>query len=166
MHNDIRELIGCLDLEKDLYANLHKLSSLKQTIIGKGEAAALDEITAKERVLLDKLCEREKVRHEIVACISKKLNLLGEHITLSNIIDAIDDDCLKQKLTTIIDEFNVIFQKQKKLNETNQMLLEKNISYLDFMINAATAGRESIIYSGKGCNERQKQNINIFDKRA
>jgi len=164
MHNKVTGLIQYLLLEKDIYLEIYQLSLRKTDVITKGDTAALTEITADEKELLSRLDETAARRLQAASEISKELNLDSGTITITKIANSIKNNYLKKKLNSIVNDFDLIFQRQKKVNETNQTLLQKNLNYINSLINAIAAGNDNITYNTSG--NKTEQHINLFDKRA
>ena len=94
------------------------------------------------------------------------MNLNGDNIVIADIIEKADNLEHKKQLKDLLDEFSGIISNQKKLNKTNQILLQKNINYIDFVMNNVILGNENLTYSSGGSDNTSNQKTNIFDQRV
>lgn len=166
MDSEIRELIQCLNIEMDIYKRFAELSLLKKEIIIKGGVAELEAIIEDEKSLIDEINAAELERDKLVNSVSRLMNLNGDNIVIADIIEKADNPEHKKQLKDLLDEFSGIISNQKKLNKTNQILLQKNINYIDFVMNNVILGNENLTYSSGGSDNTSNQKTNIFDQRV
>lgn len=167
MEQEVVGLIHCLSSGKELYMKIGKLSLLKKKAIAKEDIKELDLIVSEENNLIEKITDVNTEIQSIIERISNHMNVKKEQLTIAKIIENIESVNLKHKLRAVTKEFSDVFEKQKKLNKTNQDMLAKKLSHIKSKMDSIMLENENSTYDYEGFDKVSKrQKVNIFDERV
>ena len=134
----IEDLIDTLDNENKEYTKLLDLSMQKTAVIVKGDIKKLQEIVAKEQLIVDDINILEKKREEGLDDISNVLNIPNEELTLKRLIEIMNKQPKEHAaLIKVHDELKATVDNMVKINDNNKMLLQQSLDMVDFELNLA-----------------------------
>lgn len=129
----MENLLDTLEKENTEYEKLVELSKDKTQIIVSGDIAKLNEITEKEREIVDVIANLEKTRVEVINDMGIVLNKDVEALNIKDLIKLLDKQPQDQKkLSVVHDKLKVTLGNMKTLNDHNKMLLEHSMEMLEF----------------------------------
>jgi flagellar biosynthesis/type III secretory pathway chaperone len=154
----LRELSG-------VYEQLYDLSQQKQQSIIANDSGRVNEIVKDEWALVNKASDLEKKRNELVELHFGKGD--GTQVTLDDVLSkaaAAEKEALKAEAGRLRD----ILEKQKKINQENQALIDLHLEYVDYMVNTVLKEPQiSNIYGNSGTvEESEASNRGIIDNEA
>ncbi len=121
-----------------LYEDVHALGIEKEKmLLGERDIDALKAVTAKETQLLESVSQVEKKR---IALMTGVANLTGKDastLTVRELAKCVDEET-KAALLKASDELSALLEKVKAQNLRNRSILEINMSYTSFMLDALT----------------------------
>ncbi len=131
----IDDLIEVFEKQIHLYSDLVAISVEKKHIILKNDIETLTTMNTVENSIISKINRLEKQRLEIINDISSVLTIDINNFTLSGLAEALNVEEDKQKVLNIKDEMNDIIEKLNKANETNRILVESSLEYINYSMN-------------------------------
>ena len=152
MDRAISNLITILGLQRDIYTNLYELSKKKREAIEKQDVNELDKIVKDEQPLLFMLTENERERKNVMAELSKKMDIPADDITLQAVVD-ICPAAFLGALKRVRTELTNIIKEQVSINELNRRLLESRLEYISFMLDS-NRGDFNNAYNDSGTDAR------------
>lgn len=161
------DLIAVMEKEAICYEKYLELANNKKEVIIKGDVLGLQQMTQKEELVAGQLFRLEKNRKEIIDDICMVTNRKAEGFTVSQLIQDLsmrpeESQNLRQTADRLVDAL----QKCNQMNQTNKMLIEQSLDFLDFSINALsglTHGNGSQTYAKQGENQDTNIGKSRFD---
>ena len=132
------EYLAVLERETACCEALLAKSREKKEALIHNDVAAIEAITAVEADLIQSMSEAEQERLAQTRRIAEKLGRSPESLTISAMIELMDGP-EEAELIRLRDALGGILEEQQRLNELNRSLIETQLSYIDYMINATTA---------------------------
>ena len=140
----IEELISTLTEEEALYQEMIPVSEEKTRVIVANDLEALQTVTEKEQVMVDKVGALEKKRMETVKNIGIVLSRNPETLTLHSIVEMLHNQPEEQqKLRAIHDKLRVTTGRLKDINSQNKLLIEESLEMIEFNMNVLRSTRMS-----------------------
>lgn len=158
----IKELIGVLSREAEVYEGILKLAQNKTDIIVGGKVSNLENITRLEQSLIFKIRDIEDEREELLGKLSKQLNVEPSEITVSELIkhlekgQAVELERARQRIVSILN-------KLRNANELNAKLIRNSLEYIDFSINLISAVDSGNNNYGNSGQVKSTKKRNFFD---
>ncbi len=145
-----------LDKENTEYEALVGLSNKKTPIIVKGDIENLEKIMEDEQEVVGRIIRLEKTREENLADIANVVNRDVKTLKLKNLEQMLDKNPeQQQKLSEVHGRLRKTVDDLKKVNETNQMLLQDAMEMVNFnlgMLQALKAAPQTANYTNKAYN--------------
>ncbi len=150
----ILNLINVLESECTLYAELLELLINEKKLISEWNTDKIVEVTK----IKDTLLYKEKLLEEAREKIHKKINTeFGEELTLSSIINKINDNEQKEKLLKLQLEIKSLADKIQRENFSVKLLYNTNIKIIGDMFDKIGL-TEISGYQSQGKMEKRKNN--------
>ncbi len=131
------DLIAVMEQEAICYENYLEIANNKKEVIIKGDVPGLQQITQEEEIVAGQLFRLEKRRRNIVEDICTVTNRRMEGFTVSGLVrDLAARPEESQRLKTVADRLSRALEQCDQLNQTNKLLIEQSLEFLEFMINA------------------------------
>jgi len=163
MNDRTDRLLEILTAQRDLYAEMLKLSENKRDVIVKNDIGELDRIVKREEAILVKIGELERNRRETLDKIAEALNITAEELSSSKILESVSPQD-QEKFNAVVNDLTEILKKLGDVNETNSKLIKFNLDYINNIINKVVMGDgKNATYTDKG-NSAVKQQKNIIDQ--
>lgn len=167
MANLIEELISVLEETTGCYENLLVMANNKKDVIIKGDVPSLQTITDEEQIVAGRLLRLEKKRIGIIDDIALVTNQDKKNMTVSVLIKMLakQEDTQKQ-LKAVSNRMMDLVESVKKINDTNRILLEESIEYINYTMNAIKSAGDQPAgsnYQNKGNLYEGKGAVNFFD---
>lgn len=132
----IETLIDVLEKENDEYEKLLELSIEKTGIIVKNNVDALNEMVAKEQLIVERINALEKKRADATNDIAMVLNKKPEILTLEYLAELLagqKKEC--DALKSVHDKLKNTLSNMVRVNDNNKELLQESIDMVQFEIN-------------------------------
>lgn len=130
--------------ECEKYEELVSVSEGKAKTIIDGDIPALQEITAQEQTLTDKLQNLEKKRIETMKDIGIVLNHEDEVLTLTRLVEIMDKQPDTQaKLAELKSRLVTALNAMKTVNDKNAVLLKQAIEMVEFDLSLVKSMRQA-----------------------
>ena len=132
----MEELIDTLTKEEKLYSELIPIEEEKTRAIVANDLQKMQQITDKERVMVDQTTALEAKREEIAVNIATVLGKDPKTITLEEIEGSLKkqpED--RKKLQTIHDRLKKTVHRLRDVNEQNKELLQESMEMVEFNMN-------------------------------
>lgn len=140
----INDLTEVFDKEMLLYADLLAIGAEKKNIILKNDIETLGTMNTVESSIINKINRLEKERIVIIKDMCSVLSINPENFTLREIAETLTVEEDKQKILEIRDNLNDTMQKLGEVTQTNNMLIESSLEYIDFSLNIYRSANEPI----------------------
>ena len=172
MNNDVNEfpdaLINVTDLleqECRICEKLLEMSRSKTELIVNGSIKELDKTINTEQRNVRLLEKLESKRGSMMLAIAQQNGIDIQDVTLSYLI-SIAEGALKDRLEKIYDSLGQNTVEQKYLNELNSKLINNNLEFINFSLNAISgAGPAGNTYDKVGQSPEKHLDTNLFDKK-
>lgn len=161
----IRTLTDILEAETGCYQKLYNMADNKKDVIINGDVPSLQEITNVEQELAGHILRLEKQREENLDDICLVTNRKKADMTVRNIVSMIKGE-ESAALEIAANNLEEIIHAFKQKNDTNRMLIEQSLEYVDFTMNAVQgmqSGPESNNYEKRGNPYGNIGGNNFFD---
>lgn len=163
----IENLMDVLEKENEEYQGLLALSIEKTGIIVKGDVNALNEIVAKEQVIVERITALEKKRMEASNDIALVLNKKPEELTLKALSEMLASRKKESHaLCSLHDKLKKTMADMVRVNDNNKTLLQESIDMTQFEINLAQSIRQAPAtanYTGSSYAENNYAESGYFD---
>ena len=132
----MEELMATLTEEEKLYAELIPIEEEKTRAIVESNLQKMQDITDKERAMVDRTTALEAKREEIAVNIATVLGKNPKTITLEEIEDSLKKQPEDRKnLQTIHDKLKKTVHRLRDVNEQNKELLRESMDMVEFNMN-------------------------------
>ena len=133
------DLIAVMENEAVCYENYLELANNKKEVIIKGDVLGLQQITQEEEIVAGQLFRLEKKRRGIIEDICTVTNRKPEDFTVSGLIrDLVARPEESERLRQVADRLIAVLDECNQKNQTNKMLIEQSLEFLEFTMNALT----------------------------
>lgn len=149
MEPELDTLIGILEEQRSLQAALADLSERKTNAIAAGDTGALNAVIAEEKAALGKIRAVEKRQTECVRRLAVILGVPEGSVRMSLMLEKAQG-AQRKRLSHLRSELTILIEKQQKLNDVNMKLLQMNLDYVQFLMNASSVGSAGATYGQKG----------------
>lgn len=140
----IEELIDTLGQEADIYKELITIAENKTQVIVSNDLNALQEITAKEQLLVDKVNVLDKKREEIINNIGIVVSKNPNSINIRTVIKMMDNQPNeKKRLCEIHDKLKNTLRRLVEINNHNKSLIQQSLEMIEFNMNFIQSVRMS-----------------------
>lgn len=155
MDGKLEDLITIIKHQQAIYNDLLKLAKRKKAAITKGDVNELDYVVEGEELLLMKLGELESKRREFLEETAKTHRIEVEKLTISNWPDT--DKASKDTLLAIQATFLKTLEEINEINNTNQQLINLQLSYIQHIIDESTTQSKLNSYDVDGTMKQAKE---------
>lgn len=167
----MEELLGqfvlVLDRQIDILKNMVELASKKTDILVSGSIDKIGELIQQEQDARLELERAEKQRCDLMDKIAQLWGFDdGVNTTISNMIDRVSEP-FAARLKSRSQQLKEQLDAYKEINQVNHELLESNLNYVNYMINAIMDQQApSVTYGLDGNMELKKSGYGFFDNKA
>ncbi|MCR5685399.1 MAG: flagellar protein FlgN [Lachnospiraceae bacterium] len=136
------ELVDVMNRENDIYKDLIPIASEKTRTIIKNDLTALQEITDKEQLVIERINTLERKREEVITNIGTVLSIDPKSLDMKTLIRLLGKQPKEQaKLTRIHDDLSATLKKLVAINDRNKVLIEQSLEMIDFNMNLLQSSR-------------------------
>lgn len=140
----IDELVGILEQEYESYQQLLPIAMEKTQVIVKNDINALQEITAKEQLVVDRINSMERKRNEVMSNIKTVLGKKAETMKLASLIQLLEKQPKEQKaLSKVRDNLKSAVIQLTEVNDRNKTLIQQSLEMIEFNMNFIQSTRMS-----------------------
>ncbi len=140
----IDELIGTLKEEYESYQQLLPIATEKTQVIVRNDINALQEITAREQLMIDRINSLERKRAEVMMNIKTVLGKKAEAINLTSLIQLMDTQPKVQRaLSEVRDHLRRAVERLAEVNDRNRILIQQSLEMIEFNMNFIQSTRMS-----------------------
>lgn len=163
----VAQIVDTLQQQYKLYESLLEMEKSKKDLIIKNEVLPLNVLTQKEKLLVAKVEELERIRTQLTSRYFRDIGFRIRTSILSELIRAISNLEEKEQLTTLHKQLTGILAELKLVNALNQQLINQSLSYLDFSINLLVEDpNEDVTYQHPMSRMQGNRRNGLFDNRA
>ncbi len=138
----IDELVNTMSQENDIYKELIPIADEKTRIIIKNDLDALQKITEKEQLTIEKINALEKKREEVIVNIGTVLNRKPEELNMKELIRIMGKQPKEQeRLGRIHDELAETLRRLVTINDRNRELINQSLEMIEFNMNLIQSTR-------------------------
>jgi hypothetical protein len=119
----------------ELLAALTAISKEKEMFLTGGDIESLRAATEREEELVAELTQKEKEREKCAGALSRAIGLFGKNIKLAELIERIDNDAVRRRLTEQKNSLNDAVRALEAQNGKLAELLALKMNYTDYMLN-------------------------------
>jgi flagellar biosynthesis/type III secretory pathway chaperone len=164
----IDELILILEQEYDVYQKLIPIANEKTQVIVKNDLAALQEITKKEQLSVDKISALEHKRDNVMINIKTVINRKSGEFTLKTLVGLMENQPKEQKALSILhDNLKKVIDSLVEVNNRNKLLIQQSLEMIEFNMNFIQSTRmapgNNTYTKGASTYEAQSQGTRMFD---
>lgn len=140
----IEELITTLQQENDVYKEMIPIAKEKSNIIANNDLLALQEITDKEQVFVEKVMMLDKKREEIIGNIATVLCKDAKTLKIQEIIKLLEAQPKEQeKLSSVHVNLKNSINELMEFNNHNKSMIEQSLEIIEFNMNFIQSTRMS-----------------------
>ncbi|MCR5829780.1 MAG: flagellar protein FlgN [Lachnospiraceae bacterium] len=140
----ISELVDVMSSENELYKELIPIASQKTRVIIDNDLKALQEITDKEQLAIEKINALEHKRDEVIKNIGTVLSRDPATLNMKTLVEIMKKQPVeKDALCRIHDELTATLKALVTINDRNKLLIEQSLEMIDFNINLIQSTRMS-----------------------
>jgi flagellar biosynthesis/type III secretory pathway chaperone len=166
MQELLAELIGILETQRDVQAALVELSEKKTKAITAGAASALQAVVEEEKGVLARIKAVEKKQAQCTARLSELFCVPASEVRLALVIEKAEGE-QKQSLIRLRNELSGLVEKQIRYNDVNMKLLQMNMDYVQFLVNASSNQQTGPTYGNLGSIQKTVGNIKrLLDRKV
>lgn len=152
------------------HRQLIELGKQKKDSLIKGKLDQLKNIIDQETGIIKEITQLENERQKTIDLILKNYNWdRQEEMTMSRLIDLIDDSRHKNMLRSVQQELSTIMIELRDINQLNRRLIEQSLEYVNQSIELLTEAQEPATYdrpTGSDGNRDKRSGGSIFDTKA
>lgn len=142
MASIVEELIEVLKDENKVYNELIPVANSKTNIIIKNDLEELQEVTAIEQDIIEKIMTLEKKRESVVVNMALVLNTKANELNLKKIIGLLQNQEKEHReLSKVHDELATSIKTLVEINSRNKMLIEESLDMIEFNLNLVNSSR-------------------------
>ncbi len=142
----IDELMDNLEKENEEYQKLLELAQEKTGIIIRGDIDALQKLTEREQLIVERITPLEKKRVEYTKDIATVINKPVESLTITRLIELMESQpAVKKRLSEIHDKLHNTMTQMVKINDMNQGLLKEALELVNFDITLMNSMKQAPI---------------------
>ncbi|HEX3023162.1 MAG TPA: flagellar protein FlgN [Lachnospiraceae bacterium] len=140
----IEDMITTLQQETDVYREMIPIAEDKSKIIVDNDLLALQDITDKEQVFVEKVMALEKKREEVIFNIGTVLGKDPKGLRVLDIINLLEKQPDEQeKLSIVHENLKKTINRLMALNKHNRSLIEQSLEIIEFNMNFIQSTRMS-----------------------
>ncbi len=140
----MEELIGTLDEEDKVYQALLPIEQEKTRAVIENDLVALQDITDRERDLVDRISSLEGKREQVASDIATVLGKNPQTITVSEIVDVLKNQPKDQKrLQSVHDRLRRTVTQLQEVNNQNRDLIKDSMEMIEYNMNVIRSTRMS-----------------------
>ncbi len=155
------QFIGILTREKECCEALLAQSHKKKEALVQNDVAAIEAITSVELDLIQSMTDVEQERLAQTRRIAENLGI-AEELTIHKMIE-LSDGAEAAQLKKLRDDLSSILEEQLRLNELNNSMIEAQLTYIDYMLNATTPSTLTNSYTASGDSPESDSRMKFFD---
>lgn len=160
---EIIDLIEILKDEKTIYNNILELANKKTNMIAEENIIEIENISKQEEQYLKQAKLLEYKREDKISEIEKSL-VIEKIDDISNLLEHISDEKLKNNLSRTRDEFTKVINELKSVNSMNNILIQDALEYIALSLNIMSGATAEGTYGKDPKNiEPQTRHKNMFD---
>lgn len=140
----IEDLIFVMKREEEIYRELVPVAEEKTRVIIKNDLTALQEITDREQLIVEKVNSLERRREEVIINIGTVLGRKPETITVKVLLEILKDQPEdRQKLAKVHDDLLSVVKHLVMINDRNGALIKQSLEMIEFNMNLIQGTRMS-----------------------
>ena len=140
----IDELVNILEQEYESYQQLLPIAMEKTQVIVRNDINALQDITAREQLMIDRIHSMERKRSEVMVNIKTVLGKKAVTLNLTSLIQLLDKQPKEQRaLSEIRDNLKQAVQRLGEVNDRNKVLIQQSLEMIEFNMNFIQSTRMS-----------------------
>lgn len=128
-------LIEVLKGQIVLYEQIIALSTEKKEYIIANDIENLRRVVGEENNIVPKILRQDRQREKIMADICLVLNKKLDEFTLTTLVGLIEGQPEHDALKDIVDKTRISIEKMGALNESNNILIENALDFVNYNIN-------------------------------
>lgn len=138
----IDELVDTMSKETDIYKELIPIAGEKTRAIIKNDLTALQEITDREQLTIERINSLERKREEVIKNIGTVLSRDPAKLTMRELVRIMEKQPDQQKkLSVIHDELSGVLKTVVTLNKRNSVLIQQSLDMIEFNMNLIRSTR-------------------------
>jgi hypothetical protein len=139
----ISNLIETIKGQTELFREVIALSTDKKEFIIKNDIESLRQLVKQENVIIPKALKGDKTREKIMVDIATVLNKNPDELTFTMLAELTRGQPEHEAFVAAAEEFVVALTEMKEQNETNKLLIQDALEYIDFNINIIHSSLDS-----------------------
>ena len=138
----IDELVNTMSQENDIYKELIPIADEKTRVIIKNDLDALQKITEKEQLTIERINALERKREEVIVNIGTVLNREPRELNMKTLIRIMGKQPAEQaRLGKIHDELTETLRRLVTINDRNKELINQSLEMIQFNLNLIQSTR-------------------------
>jgi flagellar biosynthesis/type III secretory pathway chaperone len=138
----IEELVDTMTKENDIYKELIPIADEKTRVIIKNDLDALQKITEREQLTIEKINTLERRREEVIINIGTVLSRDPKELNMKELIRVMGKQPQEQRrLEKIHDELKETLQRLVTINDRNKELINQSLEMIQFNMNLIQSTR-------------------------
>ena len=138
----IDELVNTMSQENDIYKELIPIADEKTRVIIKNDLDALQKITEREQLTIERINALERKREEVIVNIGTVLNREPRELNMKTLIRIMGKQPAEQaRLGKIHDELTETLRRLVTINDRNKELINQSLEMIQFNLNLIQSTR-------------------------
>lgn len=140
----IDELVETMSKENDIYKELIPIADEKTRVIIRNDLDALQKITDREQLTIEKINALERRREEVIVNIGTVLSRNPRTLDMKTLMKIMEKQPKEQaKLASIHDEIRETLRRLVTINDRNKLLIQQSLEMIEFNMNLIQSTRMS-----------------------
>lgn len=148
----LNTIIQTLETMVDAHTRLLDLAKGKRNLLVEGNIQGLQSQIHREALCVDEIQKLEQIRKLKVEEYMKQMGIKGDSYTLEELTKIQQDNTFKAKLTNAAKQLRSLIQEISQLNESNQLLIQTSLSYIQYSIGMFAKKEPAIGYGPNAKN--------------
>lgn len=163
----IQPAIELLQQMRNMHESLISLAEQKVKVLIHNKTDELMRITKQENKLIKNIQESDHIRRLWIAHYLQSKNFPVQYtITVSEFSKYVFNPDEKKALLDEQEKLVSVLQKLKDLNDTNQLMINESLKFIDFSIDLMTLASDDVVYKNPAQQSAGAPRSSMFDSKA
>jgi len=155
-----------LNEQLSLHEKLLSLSQEKKDVLINGSLSNLEKIIKQEHKLIQDVRFLEKDRYAMIQQLAEALKIDVNKITISFLIDIVQEDATKARLTSLKSNLEEVVRELTEVNELNAKLLKQSLEYIQTTMETITDDPDQEMVYTNPAKSGIRKSRSVFDAKT
>jgi flagellar biosynthesis/type III secretory pathway chaperone len=148
----VKPIIQVMETMLGAHMKLIDATKEKRSALVDGDMSALHSIIYRVNSCTDEIQQLEEERKRLVAEYMKEKGYTSSAVTVEEVLAMMVDEEAKTRLNLIVSQLRDVIEEIRKINESNQQLIQSSLSYIQYSIGMFVSKEPSIGYGPEKAN--------------